>query len=331
MSRRIAVIGFLLLIASGALAGAVDDIRAGNAAFAEGRHEEALQAFTRALASGELDPETLALAYNNRGVVYDHLGDYDRAILDYREALALIPGDPTALHNLRIAYMRRGVAAANFGDFERALEDLGRAIELKPSHHLAWLRRAEVRMAAGDLEGAARDLAEAETRRPQDAEVAAARERLRALVEAPNTAAASEATSPSATAGAGAEPGTAAGQAAAGREDQSGARGQEAEPAGGMALSAAAPTAVAERAPAANEGGTGAAAGDGKPWRTLAEVNVRAGPGNAHPVVRVARRGELLHVLGETRGWKEVRLADGTKGFVYGRWLEPVVSEGDSG
>lgn len=322
MARLIAVLVFVLLSASGAVAGAIDDIRQGNDAFAAGRKEEALQAYTRAIVSGELDAEALALAYNNRGVVYNELGDFDRAIADYREALALVPGDPTALRNLRVAYTRRGVAQANFGEFERALDDLGRAIELEPSHHLAWLRRAEVRMEMGDLEGAARDLAEAETRRAGDAEIAAARERLAARVEEARQAAAAAASRPMPD-----RPASPAAQPAA-----VGAKpAPDIAPAPVSEATAATSATAAAAAASAARPETTEAATEEKRWQAVAAVNVRAGPSNEHPVVRVIRRGETVRVLGETRGWKEILFDDGAKGFVYRKWLEPVADSGREG
>jgi Flp pilus assembly protein TadD len=328
MSRFVATFVLALICAGGALAGGIDDIRLGNEAFREQRLEAALEAYTRAIVSGELDAEALALAYNNRGVVYNELGDYDRAIADYREALALVPGDPTALRNLRVAYTRRGVAAANFGEYERALEDLGRAIELEPSHHLAWLRRAEVRMELGDLEGAAKDLAEAETRRPGDAEIAAASQRLAELEQESRSAAVAAAPQPPAAAptttvvrpvqgGSGSAPAAAtAGVPAA----ASGGAGQTPGPAT-AAASPETPSLTRAAAPA----------GSGGLWRPRADVNVRAGPGNDRPVVGVARRGRTLQVVGTTGGWREVVTEDGVKGFVYEKWLEPVAESGERG
>jgi tetratricopeptide (TPR) repeat protein len=317
-----------LLLVTPAWAGAIDDIRAGNEAFAAQRYDAALEAYTRAIVSGELNAEALALAYNNRGVVYNELGDYDRAIADYREALALVPGDPTALRNLRVAYTRRGVALANFGEVERALDDLGRAIELEPSHHLAWLRRAELRMELGDLEGAARDLAEAETRRPGDAEIDAARKRLASL-EQQSRSAAVAAAPPSAAeaaeattvirpqAGGGSNPAAAAAPAPATAASA------------GAAVAAERGTEAAPQPPSAARETAAIAAGS--LWRVRADVNVRAGPGNDHPIIRVVRRGQTVQVVGTTRGWRELMFEDGAKGFVYERWLEPVAESGERG
>ena len=86
----------------------------------------------RAILAGDLDPEALAITFNNRGVAYSELGDFDRAISDYGQALALTPGDATAIQNLRIAHIRRAAAAARLGERDAALADYDRAIELDP-------------------------------------------------------------------------------------------------------------------------------------------------------------------------------------------------------
>lgn len=47
-------------------------------------------------------------------------------------------------------------------------------------------------------------------------------------------------------------------------------------------------------------------------------LNVRAGPGTVHPVIGVLRQGEAVQVTGRdaTGAWLEIRLADGTAGWV---------------
>jgi tetratricopeptide (TPR) repeat protein len=146
------------------------DIRAGNQAFADGRPEQAVVAFTRAIEGGSLDSDSLALAHNNRGVAYGELGDFDRAIADYERALQLRPGDPKSLRNLRIAHTRRGLAAARVGDVDRALGDLARAIELEPGHPTAYVRRAELRLERGEIEAAIEDLETAARLAPDNKE-----------------------------------------------------------------------------------------------------------------------------------------------------------------
>ena len=93
------------------------DVRTGNAAFGEGRYERRSRPSAGRSWPATSSPEALAITFNNRGVAYSELGDYDRAIKDYGQALTLVPGDPTAIKNLRIAYIRRGGGAqARLGD-----------------------------------------------------------------------------------------------------------------------------------------------------------------------------------------------------------------------
>lgn len=154
-----------------AVAAAVEDVQAGNEAFHGARYGDAIAAFTRAIESGELESDALVIAYNNRGVTYNEIGDYDQAIGDYREALRLRPGDPTAAKNLRVSLTLRGVARANVGDTARALADYAAAIEAEPESARPWLRRAQLHMQNKDLEAALADLEAASIREPTDPDV----------------------------------------------------------------------------------------------------------------------------------------------------------------
>src|SRR4029450_3416050 len=88
---RVAVL--TVLTAGQATAASLDNVRDGNTAFGEGRYEGGIDLFTRAILAGDLEPSALAITFNNRGVVYSELGDYDRAMQDYEQALSLRPGD----------------------------------------------------------------------------------------------------------------------------------------------------------------------------------------------------------------------------------------------
>ncbi|MFM6246537.1 MAG: tetratricopeptide repeat protein, partial [Dolichospermum sp.] len=66
---------------------------------------------------------TLALAYYNRGIVRDDLGDKQGAIDDYTQAIKINP-------NLAQAYYNRGIAKAQSGDKQGAREDLQQAAQL---------------------------------------------------------------------------------------------------------------------------------------------------------------------------------------------------------
>ncbi len=317
MRAIVLAMSLLAWLAGTVLAGGLDDIRNGNAAFREGRYEQAVEFFTSAIVSGELDIEALAIAYNNRGVAHDQLGDYDRAVADYQEALSLKPDDAMSLRNLRVVLVRRGVALANTGEYQRALSDLTKAIELGPDKAVAWLRRAQVRMESGDLEGAAADLAQARRLAPGDEEIARAEERLARLGEAARRAAVQLASEK--------EPEPAAAAATAARPTAPPAVAPSSPP---PASSAPASGPAAEPAAATAETAAAPAAGEGEPYRALADVNVRTGPGNSYPALRVAAKGTVVRVVGEKLGWKEVIFEDGARGFIYRKWLEPVDDAG---
>jgi Tfp pilus assembly protein PilF/DNA-directed RNA polymerase subunit RPC12/RpoP len=94
----------------------------GNILDSQGRYDEAIENFTRAI---ELDP-TYALAYFNRGNVYARrLQRYDKALADYNQAIEMSPIDAAA-------YTNRGAVYASLERDDEALEDLERAIQLDP-------------------------------------------------------------------------------------------------------------------------------------------------------------------------------------------------------
>ena len=55
------------------------------------------------------------------------------------------------------------------------------------------------------------------------------------------------------------------------------------------------------------------------------KLNVRAGPSTLHPRIGQVSEGERLEVLGKTpdETWWEVRLSDGTQGWVYAKLVQP--------
>ncbi len=73
----------------------------------------------------------------NRGILYNHIGEYTAAVEDFEKALSLISDFPEA-------YINRGNTYYYTGQVERAIADYDRAIRLKPEgdyayQSLAWL------------------------------------------------------------------------------------------------------------------------------------------------------------------------------------------------
>ena len=295
----------IALLASPAAADGLEEVQAGNAAFGAGRYQAAVEAYTRGILAGDLEPEALAIALNNRGVAYGELGDYDRSIGDYEEALKLHASDATAIKNLRIAHTRRGSTAASLGETEAALADYGEAIELDPNHPMAYLRRGQLRLHAGDVAGAISDL---ETARRLD----------------PNNQDATALLQQAAQARAAAAPTPPAGLAALAPEPAAGAA--PAEPVSEAVPDEAVTTPAPPTAAAVDE--EGAPAGPGRPFRAVADVNVRSGPGNNFPTSSTLARGTTVSVLGERLGWLRIRMPDGGEGFVYRKWLSALDGAG---
>jgi tetratricopeptide (TPR) repeat protein len=67
-----------------------------------------------------------AREYSNRGIAYANNGEYDRAIADFTQAIALKP-------DFALAYSNRGNAYANKGEYDRAIADYTQAIKLNPN------------------------------------------------------------------------------------------------------------------------------------------------------------------------------------------------------
>jgi uncharacterized protein YgiM (DUF1202 family) len=57
-------------------------------------------------------------------------------------------------------------------------------------------------------------------------------------------------------------------------------------------------------------------------------VSYRGGPGNEFARVGTLESGTTVRVFGENKGWLQVRMADGSRGFIYKKWLEPLPDTG---
>lgn len=310
-----------LATAGPALADSLGEVRTGNTAFNEGRYEAAVEAYTRAVLAGDLDPEALAVTFNNRGVAYSELGDYDRAIQDYTQSLSLKPKDKTAIKNLRIAYVRRATAAANLGEQAQALADYNRAIELEPDHPLAYVRRAQLRLQQGDRETAIPDLEHAQALEPNNREIAQLLSEARGLPTG-NTVTATIAPSP--------EPPTGSIGSAAVSADTAPAPDSAATAPVNTAALPSGPEPAATRAPSASRTPVKVTpSASERPindtwYRARTSVNFRAGPGNDFPRVGSLASGTEVRAVGVDKGWLHIKLKNGKEGYVFEKWMEPV-------
>ena len=116
--------------------------------------DRAIVEFNEAL---RLDP-TFVKSFNSRGNAWRGKGDLDNAIADYNAAIRLDPG-------FSFPYNGRASAFLNKGDFDRAIDDYSQVIKLDPSlaapysnRALAWRNKGEFDRALADAdEGLRRD------------------------------------------------------------------------------------------------------------------------------------------------------------------------------
>ncbi len=83
---------------------------------------ESIKSYTKAI---ELDSK-LARAYNNRGISYVDVGNFQQAINDYTKAIELDP-------NLVQAYNNRGILYGRQNNADSAIADFSQAINLQPN------------------------------------------------------------------------------------------------------------------------------------------------------------------------------------------------------
>ena len=73
-------------------------------------------------------------SYFNRGLVYQGLEQYIKAINDYTKAIRLNPYDTATYNN-------RGYSYYNLGQYEEALKNYAKAIKLDPTNQTALNNR----------------------------------------------------------------------------------------------------------------------------------------------------------------------------------------------
>ncbi len=106
----------------------------GNSLCKEGKHDDAIAEYTRAI---ELGYKPLEHAYYNRGVAYEKKQEYDRAIADYDQAIRLDATDA-------LAYYNRGNAYSDKQEYDRAIADYDQAIRLDATYARAYYNRGLV-------------------------------------------------------------------------------------------------------------------------------------------------------------------------------------------
>jgi tetratricopeptide (TPR) repeat protein len=99
-------------------------------------------------------PSKIPTAYYNRGLAYSNLGQWDKAIADYSNAIGINP-------KYTDAYSNRGIAYKNLGQWDKAIADYSRAIEMSPKYDKAWYNRGLAYYTLGRWDMAIADYSEA--------------------------------------------------------------------------------------------------------------------------------------------------------------------------
>jgi tetratricopeptide (TPR) repeat protein/serine/threonine protein kinase len=110
------------------------------------QYESALVNFNKLV---DLDPK-LSAAWNNRGSTYNSLHQYEKALADLNKAIDLDPKVAVAWHN-------RGCAYCKLHQYEKALADLNKAIDMNPRLTAAWTTRGAVYNTLGKYDKALAD------------------------------------------------------------------------------------------------------------------------------------------------------------------------------
>lgn len=97
---------------------------------------------------------SLAAAFLKRGNAYASKGEQDHAIKDYDQAIQLDPKNATNIN----AYTDRAAAYVSKGDYDRAIPDCDQAILLDPNNFVAFVKRGRAYFYLGDFAAGAADL-----------------------------------------------------------------------------------------------------------------------------------------------------------------------------
>jgi clan AA aspartic protease (TIGR02281 family) len=121
--------------------------------------DQKIASCSRVIADDTESAPNRAQAYSNRGAAYYNKGDFDRAIIDFSEAVKIDPN--IGVPYFALAYSRRGLASAEKKDYEHAIVDYGEAIKLNPTSIELYKDRGNAYSSKNDYDRAIADFSEA--------------------------------------------------------------------------------------------------------------------------------------------------------------------------
>ena len=119
----------------------------------EKEKEELLKEIEEYTKKIEEEPKN-ASYWNNRGVTYHNLKEYEKAIEDYNRAIELNPNNTTSYNNIGATYY-------NLKEYEKAIESCNSAIRLTPDYHLFYRNRGRIYSKLKRYQDAIKDYSEA--------------------------------------------------------------------------------------------------------------------------------------------------------------------------
>lgn len=126
----------------------------GFAVYRDGDAERAIEHYAQCIDQGSLSPASFISAYINRGVAYNMLEDYKKAVDNYDLAIELDP-------DLAVAYHYRGYALHQLGRYNRAFNDYDRALILDLDYVAAYNNRGTAHQDLGQYQKALTNYTEA--------------------------------------------------------------------------------------------------------------------------------------------------------------------------
>ena len=122
----------------------------GSEARSKDDYKAAIRLFNELILGSPMNP----YYYTQRGVIYQTIGEADRAILDYSDAIRLAPRETYPLINRGVLlYLRKD-------NNEGAIADLTAALKLKPCEVSAWANRGIVYKRKGEIDRAITDFSD---------------------------------------------------------------------------------------------------------------------------------------------------------------------------
>jgi Zn-dependent protease len=146
--------GFRMGVGLQRLQPTLDLLNQASSAVRSGRHDEAVEQFTKVINAGG-EPGVLAATFTNRGLAESRRGNWQRAIEDYGEALRLQPKLPSAHNNL--AWLLAACPVDGLRNGQQAVEHASwacEATEWSRPHFLSTLAAAYAEI--GDFDQAVR-------------------------------------------------------------------------------------------------------------------------------------------------------------------------------